>query len=395
MSGTEKQHGNAVAYLFMAFAFTIPWEPMVTLPPFGGISRIVGYAAFGIGGIIILMTGHWRRPTALFGLQVVFVAYMLISLSWMESYDVLTSGLIRLMTYFRLLIMSFMVFFLGDSKQVRNGFLGALLLGDVLLIVLTMFSLVSSGQMMSTRIFAPGTNPNGMAGQLALGIPFAVYLAQQVRGGLARWMLWFYVPIALLFVALTASRGGLIASAVALLYILLLIKSQSLGRRIVVLIALATVIVIGYRAIPEANVERLSSINSELSKEGSIGARRGIWLAAWQAFETKPWLGYGVGQFSVVAPRLGSKSGSSHNTFLAVMVEVGVVGGTIFLLIMWGLFRASRKMRSAERDLWLIVLLTWVTISMSGDTLYAKDTWFIFGLLPAFVPDPESEIAES
>lgn len=392
MSESKRDHGNAAAYVFAALIFTIPWESMVTLPPFGGIGRIVGYLAMGIGAVLILLTGHWRRPAGLFVWLAALVLYMVISLSWIEGLNVMSTGIVRLTTYVRLLVMAFMLYFLADTPRVRNHFLLAYLLGDVLLIVLTAYSYGSSRVVMSDRIFAPGVNPNGMAFQLAMGIPMAAYLARQAQGAFARLLLWSYVPVGFFFVALTASRGGLIAGGVALMYLPLMAQRQGLGRRILLFAGLALAIAVGYRMLPEANVERLATIERELSAEGSIGQRRGIWRAGWEAFQARPWLGHGVGQFQTVAPRLGSKSGSPHNAFLSFLVEVGVLGSALLAILLasllWGVFR----MGFDERNLCLIMLLVWMTHSLAADTSYGKATWFLFGLVPAFLPERRSPV---
>ena len=94
----------------------------------------------------------------------------------------------------------------------------------------------------------------------------------------------------------------------------------------------------------------------------------------------------------------------AHNTFLSVLVELGVGGALLLAGLLGCLFYCASRMRYMERCLWIILLLTW---AIGGSTLtweYHKPTWLLFALLaahaysrrrverqlekPAFEPEP-------
>ena len=71
----------------------------------------------------------------------------------------------------------------------------------------------------------------------------------------------------------------------------------------------------------------------------------------------------------------------AHNTYLSVLVEVGLVGFSLFalMLIIVGV-QAVRQPRWESR-LWLATLLTWALGAFSLTWENRKQTWLVLGLI--------------
>ena len=90
-----------------------------------------------------------------------------------------------------------------------------------------------------------------------------------------------------------------------------------------------------------------------------------------------------VADFSYMQGR--AANAVAHNTFLSVLVELGVVGAALLLALLASMLYCAIRMRYLERCLWISLLLTWM-IGVSALTWeYHKPTWLLFGLLTAHV----------
>jgi O-antigen ligase len=85
----------------------------------------------------------------------------------------------------------------------------------------------------------------------------------------------------------------------------------------------------------------------------------------------------------------------AHNTFLSVLVELGIVGALLLGGLLVSAFRSALRMPSLERCLWVALLLTWSVGVSSLTWEYRKPTWFLFGILAAHVYARRSEPADT
>lgn len=212
-------------------------------------------------------------------------------------------------------------------------------------------------------------------------------------------------------VVLSYSRGASLAFC-ALVFAMVCLRQIRL-RTAVILFAAVALFVVAINPAYLGRVETLTGISSKnlRTSEGAIQGRATIMLAGFHMFLDHPFLGVGPGQ----APdhmaeyanrygyeRLGRETGS-HSLYLEILAETGVVGFSVFLLLLfvavWPLLQL-RKYWAKERpeysqiltSLVLAVLMFLVT-GIFLHLAFARYFWLLLGLCSAaraaYTPQPE------
>ena len=156
-----------------------------------------------------------------------------------------------------------------------------------------------------------------------------------------------------IFIFLLASAVGI----VSLLFIFFLWAGTTSYRRIskyVLVALLAVCVVLGFTK-PAFITEQFKADYSEYfgDRVTSLPSRLAIWSAAWETIKEKPVTGYGVGAGQVVLEETYRKSNfnwgareslNPHNQFLSTLLDVGIPGFLILvLIIVYPLIRAIQS----------------------------------------------------
>jgi hypothetical protein len=179
-----------------------------------------------------------------------------------------------------------------------------------------------------------------------------------------------------LIVFLSSSRGPIVALSICLP--LVLIGSRKINiRLLIILMSLffgsiwASSFALGSGS---SFLDRFSTISDEIGEEevGASMSRGGLARLAFQLFLDNPIIGFGV-----EIPN----GGYPHNIVLEAFMALGLIGGTIFMLIVLG---ASRKallmvLHSNHQWGWLgIIFIQYLIAVMFSGNLYSSDTfWYL------------------
>ncbi len=220
---------------------------------------------------------------------------------------------------------------------------------------------------------------------LALAIPMAWYLSATSRNATLRWACRVYILVGLVAVALTASRGGMLATMVALLIVPLTMTRLSPGRLAMAITVLAVSGAAAVAYVPTQIVERLATTGTEV-EDMSLGGRFGIWKSGVRALTARPLTGYGTGMWrSAVSPWLGPNPQVAHNSFLSVAVETGSSACPSTSPCSSPCFRATQT--SARRWSDDMPSSSWATLVVAMMPLSWDDqkaVWFILAALLGF-----------
>lgn len=358
------------------FVFALPWERAGALPGLNIVSSATGGLALGLTLFAVVISARVRRWRVFHVAALLFVIWAGIGVWVLLGANSMPK---KFYTFVQLFAVLWMIWELALSAQRLRGLLTAFLLGAFVPALATIQLFVrKSGSL--KRYSAWGADANNIAMTLALALPMAWYLSLTTERAVFRWVCRAYLPVGLLGIALTGSRGGMLASLVALLVIPLTMK-LSPGRIMaaVVFLGLSGVVVATY--VPDRTVERLASTGQQL-EGGTLGGRLQIWMAGVHAFTQRPLMGYGTSQFiQAITPELGSKALVAHNSFLSVLVEEGLVGLTLYMTMLLSVFYYVLHFPPLERRFGLILLATLATAMLPLAWEEKKVVWFVMAAL--------------
>jgi O-antigen ligase len=380
--------------LLLLFAFAIPWEYSLDLgEPLGNIARIMGLLLILVAIPAVLQAGRLRTPGPLQWLVLAFYLWFCCSYFW--TIDPLQT-LEKMRSYFQEMMIVWLVWEFAESPRDLRALLRAYVAGSCVLAALTVANLASpeaiaSGQI---RFVATGQDPNDVARFLDLGLPLAALLVNCERRWPARLLSLCYLPLGLVAVLLTASRGGLLAALVALAGCgILLFRSHARGV-LAGTLALPAIAAALWFTVPHATFERLATIPEQLHG-GNLNQRLNIWTAGWHAFVQAPLVGTGAGSF-VGAAGLNPLD-TAHNTALSILVSGGLCAFFLAVAIVavttWSILQTHGPLPLALAT----TLLVWIVTSIVATVEENRTTWLLLALIVLAgrlaVEEPEAVVA--
>ncbi len=364
--------------LLILLAFAIPWEYSLDLgEPFGNVARIAGLLLLLVAIAATFQAGRMRTPGPFQWLTLALYLWFCCTYFW--TIDGLAT-LEKIRAYFQEMMIVWLVWELVDDPADLRNVLRATLAGSWVLAILT-FAAFRSPEALATqqiRFAAYGQDPNDIARYLDLGFPFAALLFETERGWVFRLFALGFIPLGLIAVLLTASRGGSIGAFIALGASALLLSRGHPRRVVAVFFALPALFAALWFVIPAGTIERLATIADEL-QGGDLNQRVNIWSAGWHAFIQQPILGTGAGSF-VTAARL-APADTAHNTALSIVVAGGLCAlflvSLLFALAVHSALRAHGPLRIA-----LVTALFVLAISsLDAAVEENRTTWLLLAIV--------------
>jgi O-antigen ligase len=265
------------------------------------------------------------------------------------------------------------------------------------------FSLTGTGE----------TNPNILAASLLL--PLVLSVERILLGG-SRWWgpgTWRFLGMAgaffmVLALLLTGSRGGLIAAAIGfsltLMYAGRLPAARPWIRRTI--LAVAAIALSGPTAFAVArlfgggdqgpDIRAIPAIQRIVDPETGSSGRAQIWTAGLTACRVHCAVGAGLDNFSAAFDQTYAFSAASknlergqaaHNVYLAVAVEGGLVGLTLFFLALLAEWRALRAPYLASKTpAFRAALVGLLAANFFLSALWFKYFWLLFILIRVAEP---------
>lgn len=218
-----------------------------------------------------------------------------------------------------------------------------------------LFTIASGG---SARVYGPASTIIGDNNQLALALvmclPLMYYLYQTSANRYIRLGLGISIPVQVICVLGSYSRGGVIALLVMAGYFWSRTK-----RKVLYLGILVTVIAVGATLMPPAFYERMSSLNN-VSADDSFMGRVSSWKLAY-AYATDHFpfgFGFAGGQTYAVSHlyRPGEPILAAHSLYFEVLGDNGFIGLFLYLgICAWSIYNL-RVVRRLSKD---VPSLTW------------------------------------
>jgi O-antigen ligase len=287
-------------FLLLLFAFAIPWEYSLDLgAPLGHIARLVGLALLLAAVPAVCETGRLRAPGPLQWLALGFFLWFCCSVLWTVDR---TATLTTLRGYFQVIMVVWLVGEFAGSAEDLRALLRACVAGSWVLAVLTLANLyspeaIAAGQI---RFAATGQDPNDVARFLDLSFPLAALLWTSESRWPWRLLGAGYLPLGLVGVLLTGSRGGFLAAVAALAGSVFLLVRRDPRKVLAGTLVLPVIAAVFWLAVPHETLGRLATISQQLGG-GDLNQRLNIWDSGWHAFVRAPFFGTGAGTFVAAA----------------------------------------------------------------------------------------------
>ena len=370
---------SAFVFLWL-FVFSVPWEGIILIPGFGTAARVIGFVAFGLGAVGILERGYIRSPGPGLLFLALFVTWSSATYFWSINQQ---ASLVRISTYSQLLVAAFLISQFCSSRQRLKWMIQAYILGACVSCADTLIHYYLQRGTEDERYSATGLNVNDVGLIIALSLPFSYQMAQETPG-VRSWLYRLHIVVAITAILLTASRSAMVASLVALSIVPITGLLRRSGR------AFAATLVTGAIAscavwfvVPQASWQRLGTTTGEMT-EGTLDLRTTIWAAGLKVFPLHPFLGVGSGAYEYsVTPIIGYPEDGhfvAHNTYLSILVECGLAGLLIVILLVLVLARHVAALPSARAIMWTFCLLTLATGMASATWENYKAAWVLLSL---------------
>jgi O-antigen ligase len=198
--------------------------------------------------------------------------------------------------------------------------------------------------------------PNQYATFLVLFIPLLAM--QLIKGeGVKRKAFAFSICIlALVGIIATGSRGGILSLFFSILvYLALMYRHRVLAFPVLVFVICGMVILGGVSIIVApskvgtAAVQKLDPTQAKDLMNYTSG-RTTLWRQGLQLFFERPLLGHGHDTFVPLSKSRFPMWGNSHNEYLLYLVNYGIIGFLIFLIIFYKIYRYTSQQLAGTSD---------------------------------------------
>jgi O-antigen ligase len=167
----------------------------------------------------------------------------------------------------------------------------------------------------------------------------------------------------------TLSRSGLLGLAVGMLVLAIPYRRLFRSRALLVPLALVAALV-GWLVWRRLDFFE-TVLRSRLSTGSrSLGVHFDVYSFVPDVLQTHPLFGFGLNNFSVYYEFVtGRTNFGPHSFYVALLVETGIVGATLFGVFLWWIFtrlRAARAVGRARRDTLVLPLAWGLTAALVG-----------------------------
>lgn len=380
-------------YLSITRPFIFPFGLYAFLIPFDSILSVSGTAQgatltklLGILTIpVLLVKGSFenriKKPEVASIWWIFFVIYSISSIAWSIMPDKAWSRIPTLVGLFLLYFVASFYRPFEDELEILKKFI---IIGGLLASVISIYYFLSgssyAGGLDERASLAVGdrtTNPNFLSFTLLLPIVFCTGMMLRQNQKL-KVLYASILSVMILAVIMTGSRGNMIGIAVIFIVFILFAKRKiSVG--IMIVIASTIIIIFAQSYI----VSRWS-----IALETGGAGRLTIWYIGWKAL-SKYWLfGSGLNNFPIAYTEFVNFASEykhlymdAHNTYLAMTVEVGIIG-SFFLIIgliqHYRIIQFTKFQKTNDRVVLSAAFFAILTSSFFSTFIWTKSFWLLW-----------------
>jgi O-antigen ligase len=365
-----------IRYAYYAFIFSLPLQGLDvgTALVSSTFPKLIGMMFAGLAFIQFRVC--FKPPPPAFWWFVGYLCFF----TFYTGYLILTEGdtidvdTDRIFSLLQMFVLFWTSYNLLQYKEVSRGTLLVFSISCVLVAVLAITGIATEG-LERTRATIGTVNPNTISAMICLGLLALTGLAYggQKPERRLRLLFWLCLLPMVLGIVRSGSRGALVALIPALLIFPLSRGnfSSKVKLGLIVLVGLVLMAVISYQ------IEPIRIRWEKTFFEGEVAGRVEIYDEAWKLFTEKPWLGWGPERHTrELGLRLGLESRDTHNLYLWLLTQVGLIGAIPFLLGTWFCWMAAWLTRKTPQGcLASAFLLFFLIVNLKGTYIYNKFFW--------------------
>lgn len=224
-----------------------------------------------------------------------------------------------------------------DINFLINSFIvGALICGLIVIIVRYEYRWPGTGRYSIHFEGQEAIDPNYLATFMIIGgtLSFAKILKKE-KTKLDYLLMITGISLITVAVIMTGSRGSVLAYVVSLMgiFIKFFLENKHKIKFIHVILFLSACLVgviLLLKFLPKNITDRIFHMNLE---DGSNALRVAHWKAAFECFLQRPFFGYGAMLTLDTLQIFANHVGDAHNTYLTILLQFGVVGFILFIII--------------------------------------------------------------
>jgi hypothetical protein len=378
------------------FAALVPFDNILRINSFGTLTKLLGLCS-GVALVFWLIRNRrYVKPSAGALLSITVLIWMALSVLWAMNSDDATG---KMITYVQLVGLYVVISIAPLGASEFKAFLSCVVAGSLAAALFAIYQFHSGGPMVeqsmigaqeASRVFVrvddqSTINPNAFGAALLLPIAIVMMSVLQRKWGFQKLALVGALLVLLSGVYVTGSRGAVVAVGVILLYLLFRSRYKSQ-----VLLFLSVALVAGL-----THASSLSARFSDAVSTGGAGRLR-IWAVGWDALKRHWLLGAGVGNFvdayqksfiNVFQTRPDWVQ-ASHNSFLTLAVELGILGLLLVVVACVAQWRTLRLIGKTDPMYDIRIALEGAMLGLFVAALFLelttnKYTWLLFETVAA------------
>lgn len=338
-------------------------------------SSVKYIALLAIGSIILYFILDNSQKIKIGKIQICLIiwsAMQIASVLWTAYYEY---TYMRLFSYILMAVLVIMLSVFPFKPNELENAIRAYTIGCIVLSLMLIFtgSLDGGGNSegrLTIKVLDSYFDPNNLAANILTGLFFCF-------GGV--WKKYKTTPIAniiyaaffivqVVAIVLTGSRGGMLSFLVGVI-VYCLVKSKKNKRYIIGLVlGIFVGFIIAKQFMPEGLFNRIFAIENYTTGTG----RTTIWSNALNKLLSSPLFGFGIASYHSFFEECFGGATAMHNSFLAVLFEVGVVGFTCFMLpILLGIYNAFKTKRATI----IAIIISNMGAAFFLDALHTRYLW--------------------
>ena len=209
------------------------------------------------------------------------------------------------------------------------------------------------------------SNPNDLGLLLDISLPLVWYAYRTAKTAVTRYVALLTIIVAAGTVVITFSRGAFLG---LLVVTGLAAWKLGKGKRVQIFVLIAVLLPVMLTVLPAGYSDRMLSIfYSDMDETGSREERIKLMEVGVTSMIEHP-LGVGLGMNILASTKGGTGWHEIHNAYLQVGVELGVLGLTLYLLLIWktyqGLTAIEQSAVRSEADLAFAIRLSLIAYAV-------------------------------